>query len=690
MIIANATGCSSIWGASYPSVPYTTNQKGYGPAWGNSLFEDNAEYGYGMIVALQHRRERFHNYVKSFLKKDRIEDLNPEIYEKLNDFAECWQDDPAACTRLFEDLSKLLDAETVQKDSLLKKISDEKSLIPKFSHWVIGGDGWAYDIGFGGLDHVIASGIDVNILVLDTEVYSNTGGQISKATPLGAVHKFGAAGHLRNKKDLGMIAMEYGSVYVASVASSANMSQVVRAFVEAEKYHGPSIILAYAPWIHQAFQCSKSPLQHGCGLWLLAALQIQSDLEVVGEPPLQLDCKKIKLDVRDLLRKENRFEQLYRTNPELAQHVEDQVHTWINKRFDNLKARATGITAGHALEAIGTGNTNRIHILYGSETGNAEDVANRLAALMKQRTLIPQVMQLDEVEVDELADMESVVVICSTAGQGEFPGNGKVLFESLEKIDQKDLLSKMTYAVFGLGDSSYIFFNEAAKKYDAIFADLGGKRLIGCGLGDDQHEEKYETALSEWLPEYWTESKAPEPQNVSDEPGDSMYKVETVTSHVDYKRCIPYGAVAVKLDVSRRMTPDDYDVEVRHLEFDLTGTGLRYALGDSLAIFPESDPQLVEEFCAFFGFDPELKIRIKRAGTESSAKHEALFKQPMSVRQLLSECIDIGGKPNRMFYEILYKYCTDSAEKEKAKALLLKENKKSFLQMTNKGNGALF
>lgn len=141
MIIANATGCSSIYGASYPSVPYTKNQKGYGPAWGNSLFEDNAEYGYGMIVALQHRRERYWNYVKSFLKKDHIEGLNSEIYEKLNEFVENWQEDAAACTRLYGELTEILNDEIVKKDPLLKKIREEKSLITKFSHWVIGGDG---------------------------------------------------------------------------------------------------------------------------------------------------------------------------------------------------------------------------------------------------------------------------------------------------------------------------------------------------------------------------------------------------------------------------------------------------------------------------------------------------------------------------------------------------------------------
>lgn len=141
MIIANATGCSSIWGASYPSVPYTKNQKGFGPAWGNSLFEDNAEYGYGMIVALQHRRERYHTYVKKFLEKDRIRDIRPEIYEKLEEFAEKWQEDASACSRLYQEVTNLLDGESAKKDPLLQKIYDEKNLIPKFSHWVIGGDG---------------------------------------------------------------------------------------------------------------------------------------------------------------------------------------------------------------------------------------------------------------------------------------------------------------------------------------------------------------------------------------------------------------------------------------------------------------------------------------------------------------------------------------------------------------------
>lgn len=682
MIIANATGCSSIWGASYPSNPYTKNQKGYGPAWGNSLFEDNAEYGYGMVIALQQRRQRFQSTVKKFLMLPRLETIPSCIYESLEQYAEEWLNDAALCNRLHEVLAKPLE-EHKSKHPLLTLINNEKAMIPKFSHWVIGGDGWAYDIGYGGLDHVIASGIDVNILVLDTEVYSNTGGQVSKATPMGAVHKFGASGHMHNKKDLGLIAMEYGHVYVASVASSANMTQTIRTFVEAEKYHGPSVIMAYAPCIEHGYIKPFSAQQVHCtmavdsGYWPL--YRYNPDLEKQGMPPLQLDSKKIKVDVNDMLARENRFEQLRRANPETARLLELEVAKWIKRRFAILKEKSEHVIGtGFGTKAIGGGDSNadatKIHVLYGSETGNAEDVAQRIGGLVKERTLACSVMQLSEVEVEELAEMTNVLIICSTAGQGELPGNAKELYEELSKPDlDPELLSKLNYAVFGLGDSGYIFFNEAAKKYDKRLEELGAKRVVSCGLGDDQADEGYESALGDWLPDVWTELKAPEPLAVSDDPPESMYVVTEITngnSQLEYKQCVPYGANLVELCVNRRLTPSDYDVEVRHLEFNLSGSNMRYALGDSLAIYPQTAPSLVTDVCTYFNYDPDKKVVIKRSGTDASAKHEALFKYPMTVRQLLTECLDLGGKPNRRFYELLYKYCTNPEDKAKAKGLL--------------------
>ena len=257
MIIANATGCSSIYGGSSPTCPYTVNKEGHGPAWANSLFEDNAEFGYGMNLAYSARRNKLASEVKA-------------LAEKWADFAE----GKAACE---EWLANMDDAEgskaAAEKlikacegckncgcdcDALCEEVLKAKDCLVKKSIWIFGGDGWAYDIGYGGLDHVLASGEDVNVLVLDTEVYSNTGGQASKSTPTGSVAKFASSGKRVKKKDLGMMAMSYGYVYVAQVSMGSNKQQFLNAIVEAEKYHGPSLIIAYAPCINHGINMSKS------------------------------------------------------------------------------------------------------------------------------------------------------------------------------------------------------------------------------------------------------------------------------------------------------------------------------------------------------------------------------------------------------------------------------------------------
>ena len=240
MYIANATGCSSIWGGSAPSTPYTVNKEGHGPSWANSLFEDNAEYGYGMYLAQSTLRNHLIAKIMELNEKATDESLKAAMEAYLSTVDD-GAANKAATKVLVAELEKHPDCPYCQ--AILK----DKEFLAKKSVWIFGGDGWAYDIGFGGLDHVIASGEDVNILVFDTEVYSNTGGQASKATPLGAVAQFAAAGKEIKNKDLAGIAMTYGYVYVAQVAMGADYNQCIKAFAEAESYHGPSLIIAYAP-----------------------------------------------------------------------------------------------------------------------------------------------------------------------------------------------------------------------------------------------------------------------------------------------------------------------------------------------------------------------------------------------------------------------------------------------------------
>lgn len=244
MMIANATGCSSIWGASPPSIAYMTTSKGRGPAWANSLFEDNPEYGYGMFLAVDQIRDRILELMKDVLKTD--------APQKMKDAFRTWieqKEDGPGSRKAADDILSLAEGHGVLVQSVLAKILEYKEYLVKRSFWMIGGDGWAYDIGFGGLDHVLSTGEDVNLFVMDTEIYSNTGGQSSKATPTAAIAKFVAKGKQTRKKDLGLMAMSYGDVYVAQIAMGANMNHTLKAIVEAESYPGPSLIIGYSPCV---------------------------------------------------------------------------------------------------------------------------------------------------------------------------------------------------------------------------------------------------------------------------------------------------------------------------------------------------------------------------------------------------------------------------------------------------------
>lgn len=289
MIVSNATGCSSIWGGSAPSTPYCTNSKGKGPAWANSLFEDNAEYGYGFTLGINKMRERIMLKMKKAMEEGKIASGTKEAFGE-------WLEGKDDADKSKMVAKKVIAALEKEKDPVAKEILDLEQYLIKKSVWVFGGDGWAYDIGYGGLDHVIASGDDINILVMDTEVYSNTGGQASKSTPVGAVAKFAASGKKVRKKDLGAMAMTYGYVYVAQVAMGANMSQYLKALREAEAYPGPSLLIAYSPCINHGLRAgmAKSQLEQKqaveAGYWHL--FRYNPMLEKEGKNPFQLDSKE--------------------------------------------------------------------------------------------------------------------------------------------------------------------------------------------------------------------------------------------------------------------------------------------------------------------------------------------------------------------------------------------------------------
>jgi pyruvate-ferredoxin/flavodoxin oxidoreductase len=323
-LVANATGCSSIYGGNLPTTPWAKNKDGRGPAWSNSLFEDNAEFGLGFRISIDKQREQAgellmalsshigDELVKAILEAEQVNEA--DIYEQRERVA-----------ILKQKLAELQPKDQIQKAQVtgLKSLAD---MLVKKSVWIVGGDGWAYDIGFGGLDHVFASGRNVNILVLDTEVYSNTGGQTSKATPRGAVAKFSAGGKPTAKKDLGLIAMTYGNVYVAKVAMGAKDEHTLKSFIEAEAYPGTSLIIAYshciAHGINMTTAMQNQKLAVESGHWFL--YRYNPERVEAGQNPLQLDSRKPKVGVDQFMDRETRFKMLRKSSPAEAKRLSQE------------------------------------------------------------------------------------------------------------------------------------------------------------------------------------------------------------------------------------------------------------------------------------------------------------------------------------------------------------------------------
>ncbi len=338
MIVANATGCSSIYGGSAPTCPYTVNKQGHGPAWANSLFEDNAEFGFGMNLATTHRRERLADLIRQLAEGcgDEVKAICNAWLENKDD-AEGSRKAAPAVVKMAEECMNC----GCECDEICKEIYDLRDLLVKKSQWIFGGDGWAYDIGYGGLDHVLAMDEDVNVLVMDTEVYSNTGGQSSKATPTGSVAKFAAAGKRTKKKDLGMMAMSYGYVYVAKVCMGANPAQLLKAMVEAEAYKGPSLIIAYAPCINHGIKAGMSKVQDeakravAAGYWPL--YRYNPDLAAQGKNPFTLDSKPATGDYKEFILGENRYAALKQQFPEEAATLFARAEQEAKDKYDYYK-----------------------------------------------------------------------------------------------------------------------------------------------------------------------------------------------------------------------------------------------------------------------------------------------------------------------------------------------------------------
>ena len=343
MMIANATGCSSIWGGSAPSTPYTVNHEGKGPSWSNSLFEDNAEFGYGMMLGVKQMRNKIAETMQTLLTMDICESAK----EAFNAWLEAREDgeaSKAASEKVLEELAVTCSCADEEVKSLLAEIESRKDYLVKRSQWILGGDGWAYDIGYGGLDHVLASGENVNVLVFDTEIYSNTGGQASKSTPVAAMAKFAAAGKRSKKKDLGMMAMSYGNVYVAQVGMGADKNQLMKAIIEAEKHDGPSLIIAYSPCISHGIKEGMGRAQANiekavkAGYWHLYRYNPQ--LKAEGKNPFTLDSKEPTESFREFLMGQVRYAAIAKQYPDVAEELFNMAEENAKERYNNYKRLA--------------------------------------------------------------------------------------------------------------------------------------------------------------------------------------------------------------------------------------------------------------------------------------------------------------------------------------------------------------
>ena len=343
MIIANATGCTSIYGGSSPTVPYAVNSKGHGPAWANSLFEDNAEFGFGINLAYNQRRAKLADVIEELIGQDwampAIKEAGAEWLKGMHNADASRAAGAKLLAACKEGIEQSCDCAACD---LAKQVVKDAELLTKKSIWIFGGDGWAYDIGYGGLDHVLAQNQDVNVLVVDTEVYSNTGGQASKSTPTGSVAKFAAAGKRTKKKNLGVMAMSYGYVYVAHVAMSANYNQVLKAINEAEAYNGPSLIIAYSPCINHginmSFSQAKTRNAVAAGYWNL--FRYNPELADQGKNPLTIDSKDPTESYQDFIKSEVRYASLLKAFPDAADDLFKQSEEDAALRLETLKKMA--------------------------------------------------------------------------------------------------------------------------------------------------------------------------------------------------------------------------------------------------------------------------------------------------------------------------------------------------------------
>jgi sulfite reductase alpha subunit-like flavoprotein len=392
------------------------------------------------------------------------------------------------------------------------------------------------------------------------------------------------------------------------------------------------------------------------GYWTL--YRYNPDLILKGENPFKLDSKRISRAVDEFTSLENRFMTLERSNPTIAAALKEQLQDFADRKHTNYKKLA----AGEETEAVGTPLT----ILVGSDTGTAIELSARMKKQCESRNYTVTVLELDEItSIEDLAAMENVMLLCSTAGEGDMPGNATNFWAMFEEGDfDSDVLQNMKLHTFGLGDRGYRHFNLAAKLIDEKFVELGATRMQDVGLGDDQDDDKYETALEEWMPDFWKIQNAPEPADAHLIAEPTVELVPQPAEKWTYRQIMPPGTKMLNLEENKRITPVEHDRIIRHLTFDVTGKDFSYLLGDALNIFPQNDPDRIRAFLTGYGLDPDAVYQVDlKEGADKRRK--AAYRRPLSVQQIFTEVVDIEGRPNKFFYKELAKFAVDPEEKAK-------------------------
>lgn len=496
---------------------------------------------------------------------------------------------------------------------------------------------------------------------------------------MGAVMKMASGGNLAKKKDLGAIAMMHENAYVASVSLSADVAQTVRAFKEAEAYPGPSIIISYATcvdWGHRAGDKAMVQQQVDVvesGYWPLYRYHpAKVSHESTG---FELDNKRIsEKAMEEFLGTENRFTTLLRSKPEQAKALQSAMSENMQERHEKRKRLSMNDEdlLEHLKKAVGEEvGGERVTVLYGSDTGTSELVAKDFHFEMKRRGMKAKVMGMSDIPVSELADHKTILAIVATAGQGEMPKTAVKFWEEMETFMEtapKDFLSETKFAVFGMGDSSYVFFNEAAKKVDEAFEKLGGQRLHELGMGDDQHPERYDTELEEWIPTFYENIAAPEPPQ---ELGKATHSVQVLEAGTDVPEYIPHGSLPGTLTLKRSTVPDGYERPIDHFEFALSGALASYEQGDSLGVWPSNDKEQVDSMLKALNMTGEEILGIEAVDSSRSVP----LPKVVTSKVLFTEIMDVGGWPKRKFYEMLKVIATDEAEIETLTAICSKEGK---------------